>query len=114
MSVDDVFMQTDGLRSFAQTHDDVAAGLSALIGSQVAAARVEATHGTIASAVYAALTGALEARQDAQQTAADVCNGLSESLRKAAHAYEQVDEQSAAGLRSASERVEGRGAVSAR
>ncbi len=57
MSDGNLFVQTDGVRNFSQTHADIAAGLSQLIGADApAAARVKTSHGPIASAVSAALS----------------------------------------------------------
>ena len=103
-----LFVQTDGLRTFSQTHADIAAGLSQLIGAAApAAAGVETSHGPIASAVSAALGELLGARQGTIQTTATSGNTISELLQKAAQAYEQGDQKGAATLRAAAEAMEG-------
>lgn len=109
MTQENLFMQTDGLRGFAQTHADVVSGVSGLLGSTAQATGVELTHGPIASAVHAALGGALDARQGSIQGAVNVGRHLSESLQAAAHAYDQADQGSAAKLGAAGEATGGSG-----
>jgi Excreted virulence factor EspC, type VII ESX diderm len=107
MVQDNVYMQIDGLRSFAQTHADVAAGMSGLLGSGAHAASVAQTHGPIASAVHTALGSALEARQGSLRGAANTGAKLADALRQAAQAYERVDQRAANQLRSAADAVDG-------
>lgn len=109
MTQENLFMETDGLRGFAQTHADVVSGVSGLLGSTAQATGVELTHGPIASAVHAALGGALDARQGSIQGAVNVGRHLSESLQAAAHAYDQADQGSAARLGAAGEATGGPG-----
>ena len=71
MSGDPLYVQTDGVRSYAQIHDEVVTGLSQLTGAGAPQARgVEASHGSIASAMSAALSSVLGNRQDTIQTTA--------------------------------------------
>jgi hypothetical protein len=104
---DNVYMQIDGVRSFAQTHADVSAGLSGLLGSDTHVAGVAHTHGPIASAVHTALGDALEARHGSLRGAANTGAKLADALRQAAQAYEGVDQESANQLRSAAAAVDG-------
>jgi hypothetical protein len=104
MSGDPLYVQTDGLRSFSQTHSEVVAGLSQLMGAAApAAAGVETTHGPIAAAVSAALSDLLGARQSTLQTTANSGNTLSELLQRAAQAYEDGDKRGASAMVSAAE-----------
>lgn len=96
-----LFVQTDGLRTFSQTHGEIAAGVSQLLGGGTNVAGVETSHGQIAFAVQNALTGLLGARQGALQTTARSGDKIAELLQKAAAAYEKGDERSAAKLRAA-------------
>ncbi len=104
-----LFVQTDGLREFAQTHAQVAEGLAAVpVGD---AAGVEATHGPIASAVSAALADALGVRRDALETTSRSGNRLSDLLLRAAQAYERGDQRGSAALRAAADAIENGGAA---
>jgi Excreted virulence factor EspC, type VII ESX diderm len=94
-----LFVQTDGLRNFSQTHADIAAGLSQLTG--VAATGVETSHGPIAAAVSAALGDVLGARDGTIQTIANSGSTISDLLQKAAQMYQQGDEKGAATLKAA-------------
>jgi hypothetical protein len=103
-----LFVQTDGLRNFSQTHADIAAGLSQLTGAAVAGATsVETSHGPIAAAVSAALGNVLGARDGTIQTTANSGSAISELLQKAAQMYEQGDEKGAAELKAAAEALQG-------
>jgi hypothetical protein len=103
-----LYVQTDGVRSYAQTHDRIAAGLSQVIGEgAMEAAGVQNSHGTIAAAVGTALSSALETRLGALQTTARSGATISELLQKAAQMYEQGDRQGAEKLRAAAEVLEG-------
>ena len=93
-----LFVESDGLRNFSQTHADIAAGLSQLTG---AAADVGASHGAIASAVNAALGNVLGARDGMIQTTAISGSTISELLQKAAQMYVQGDEKGADALKAA-------------
>jgi Excreted virulence factor EspC, type VII ESX diderm len=107
MGQDNLYTDIDGLRSFAQTHDDVSIGMSGLTASAYDAAGVAATHGPIASDVHNSLRGAIDARQGAQRSVSDIGERLAESLRQAAYSYEGVDHGSAERLRTAADAVEG-------
>ena len=103
-----LFVQTDGLRTFSQAHADIAAGLSQLTSAAAPAADgVETSHGPIASAVSAALGELLGARQGTIQTTATSGNTISELLQKAAQTYERGDQKGAETLRAAAEAIEG-------
>lgn len=103
MSQDDLFLQTDGLRSFAQSHTDVVSGLTGLLNSAPGASGVQITHGAIASAVHTALSSALGARRGSMQNVVNVGRNLAESLQAAAHSYEQVDQRSGQKAQAAAE-----------
>jgi hypothetical protein len=104
-----LFVQTDGLRQFSQTHAEIAAGVSALIGGAPTVSGVETSHGQIAFAVQNALTDLLGARQGTLQTTARSGDKIAELLGKAAAAYEKGDERSAGKLRAAMEEAGGPG-----
>lgn len=104
-----LFVQTDGLRQFSQTHAEIAAGVSQLVGSAPTVAGVEASHGQIAFAVQNALTGLLGARQGTLQTTARSGDKIAELLQKAAAAYDKGDERSAGKLKAAIEGAGGPG-----
>lgn len=105
MSQDNLFMQTDGLRSFAQSHADVVSGLTGLLSTAAEASGVQTTHGPIASAVHTALSSALGARQGSMQNVVTIGRNLAESLQTAAHAYEQVDQRFGDKARAAAEAI---------
>jgi uncharacterized phage infection (PIP) family protein YhgE len=108
MSGDPLYVQTDGVRSYAETHDGVAAGLSQLTGSAAPqAAGVQSSHGTIAAAVGTALADVLGVRDGTLQTTATSGSTISELLHKAAHLYDQGDQKGAATLRAAAEALGG-------
>ena len=103
-----LFVQTDDVLSYADIHDQVASGLSQLIGAGSAgAADVRATHGSIAAAVDAALSGVLGTRQSTMQTTATTGTTIGEILKNAARLYEQGDIQGAEKLRAAAEAIAG-------
>jgi Excreted virulence factor EspC, type VII ESX diderm len=103
-----LFVQTDGVLSYADIHDRVASGLSQLIGTGPAgAADVRATHGSIAAAVDAALSGVLGTRQGTMQTTATSGTTIGEILRNAARLYDEGDLQGAEKLRAAAEAMGG-------
>ena len=104
-----LFVQTEGLRQFSQTHAEIAAGVSQLIGGAPTVTGVEVSHGQIAFAVQKALGGLLDARQGTLQTTAKSGYKIAESLRKAAAAYEKGDERSAGKLKAAMEQAGDRG-----
>jgi hypothetical protein len=107
MGQDNLYTDIDGLRSFAETHDDVSTGMSGLTASAYDAAGVAATHGPIASDVHNSLRGVIDARQGAQRSVSDIGERLAASLRQAAYSYEGVDHGSAERLRTAADAVEG-------
>ncbi|SRX94549.1 hypothetical protein MSP7336_02806 [Mycobacterium shimoidei] len=105
MSQDNLFTQTDGLRSFAQSHADVVSGLTGLLNTAAEASGVQTTHGPIASAVHTALSSALSARHGSMQNVVNIGRNLTESLQAAAHAYEQVDQRYGDKARAAGEAI---------
>src|SRR5258706_5910146 len=108
MSSDPLYVQPDGVRSYAQIHDEVVAGLSQLMGAAAPeAAGVQTSHGAIASAVSTALSTVLGSRHGTIQTTATSGSTISELLQKAAQMYEQGDQKGAATLRAAAEALEG-------
>ncbi|MDA4105857.1 ESX-1 secretion-associated protein [Mycolicibacterium holsaticum] len=100
----DLYVQTDGVRSYAQIHDRVVEGLSQLMGSGATEATgVQTTHGAIASAVSTALSGVLGTRHGTMQTTATSGSTIAELLQKAAQMYDQGDQKGAERLRAATE-----------
>jgi ESX secretion-associated protein EspJ len=111
---DPLYVQPDGMRSYARIHDDVVAGLSQLIGAAAPeAAGVQTTHGAIASAVSTALSGVLGSRQGTLGATGSSGSTISELLHKAAQMYEHGDQKGAATLRAAAEALEGSPGASA-
>jgi hypothetical protein len=105
---DPLYVQPDGVRSYAQIHDEVVAGLSQLMGAAAPeAAGVQTSHGAIASAVSTALTSVLGSRQGTLQATGSSGSTISELLQKAAQMYEHGDQKGAATLRAAAEGLEG-------
>jgi hypothetical protein len=102
MSGDQLRVQTEGVRSYAQIHDDVAAGLSQLTGAPDIAG-VQNSHGAIAATVSSALAGVLGARNSSLAGVAASGNSISELLRKTAQAYDRGDEEGAERSRGAVE-----------
>ena len=99
-----LFVQTDGVLSYAEIHDQVASGLSQLIGAGAdGAAAVRTTHGSIAAAVDAALSGVLGTRQGTMRTTATSGTTIGEILKNAARLYDEGDLQGAEKLRAAAE-----------
>jgi hypothetical protein len=106
MTGDPLYVQPDGVRSYSQIHDQVAAGLSQMIGAAAPeAAEVQNSHGVIASAVSSALSQALGGRQGALRATSASAQTISELLQKAAQMYEHGDRKGAAALRAAAEAV---------
>ncbi|WP_059162500.1 type VII secretion target [Mycobacterium sp. IS-3022] len=100
-------VQTDAVRSYAQIHDRVATDLSQVIDADASeAAGVQASHGTIAAAVGAALTSALGTRRDTVQATARSGETLSELLREAARMYDDGDQAGADKLRAAADALD--------
>lgn len=107
--MDQLYVQTDGVRSYAQIHGRVATGLSRTIGGGAPdAAGVQNSHGAIAAAVSSALSTALDVRQGTMQTTATSGVTISDLLQKAAQMYEQGDRAGAEKLRAAAEALDGR------
>jgi len=105
---DPLFVQPDGVRSCAQIHDGVVAGLSQLISAAAPeAAGVQTSHGAIASAVSAALSSVLGDRQGTMQATSKTGSTISGLLQKAAEMYEHGDQKGAATLTAAAEALEG-------
>lgn len=103
----ELFAGTDRLRAFAGIHDRIATDLSHMSGGAPEAAGVQASHGSIAASVGAALSSALDARLGTMQTAADEQSTISALLRKAEQLYEQGDRDGAETLRAAAEKLAG-------
>ena len=102
-----LYVHPDDVRSYSQLHDEVVAGLSQLIGAAAPeAAGVQTSHGAIASAVSAALSGVLGTREGTLQANGTSGSTISELLQKAAQMYEHGDQKRAATLRAATEALE--------
>jgi hypothetical protein len=109
MSSDPLYVQPDGVRSYAQIHDQVASALSQVMGvATPEAVGVVSTHGPIASAVSTALGQVLGGRQGTLQATSTSAQTISELLQKAAEMYEQGDQQGAEKLKAAAEAIEGK------
>lgn len=106
MTTDPLDVQTDGVRTFAQTHADVAAGLSSLLSEE--GADVDTSHGPIAAAVSTALSGVLSNRRDSLGATSTTASTISDLLQKAADAYARGDEQDAQRFTAAAEVLEGK------
>ena len=104
---DPLYVQPDGVRSYAQIHDEVVAALSQVMGTAAPEALgVETTHGPIASAVSGALSQVLGSRQATLQATSTSAQTISELLQKAAQMYEDGDQKGAATLRAAAEAMQ--------
>jgi uncharacterized phage infection (PIP) family protein YhgE len=104
---DPLYVQPDGVRSYAQTHDEVVAALSEVMGTAAPEALgVETTHGPIASAVSGALTQVLSSRHGTLQATSTSAQTISELLHKAAQMYEHGDQKGAQTLRAAAEAMQ--------
>lgn len=101
----ELFARTDRLRGWAGLHDRIATDLSQLSGGVPEAAGVQASQGSIAAGVGAALSSALNARLGTVQGAADDGSTIFELLRKAEQLYEQGDREGAETLRTAAEEL---------
>jgi hypothetical protein len=101
MSDGPLFVQTDGLRQFSATQNEIATGLTAVVSNALNAAGVQTSHGAIASAVTTALGELLTARGGSMQNTADNGKALAEKLLRAAHLYDQGDQAAAGNLRNA-------------
>ncbi|WP_218006077.1 type VII secretion target, partial [Mycolicibacterium vaccae] len=91
------------VRSLGEVHQRVAGELGAL--SAAPPGSVAQSHGTIAAAVDAALTGALGARSDTMATTHAAGDTISELLRQAALAYERGDDRGAEAIRAAADHM---------
>src|ERR1700755_3059767 len=104
---DPLYVQPDGVRSYAQIHDEVVGALSQLLGTAAPEALgVETTHGPIASAVSGALSQVLGRRHGTLQATSTSAQTISELLQKAAQMYEHGDQKGAAALRAAAEAMQ--------
>jgi hypothetical protein len=104
MSSEPLYVQPDGVRSYAKAHDEVVACLARLTGAAAPeAAGVQTSHGAIASAVSTALDSVLSVRRGIMQTTSMSGGALSELLTKAAQMYEHGDQKGAATLKAAAE-----------
>jgi len=104
---DPLYVQPDGVRSYAQIHDGVVGALSQLLGTAAPEALgVESTHGPIASAVSGALSQVLDRRHGTLQATSTSAQTISELLQKAAQMYEHGDQKGAATLRAAAEAMQ--------
>lgn len=102
-----LYVQTDGVRSCAQVHDRVVAGLSQVTGTGAAeATAVQTSHGAIASAVSTALSGVLGTRHGTMQTTATSGTTIAELLQKAAQLYDQGDQKGAERLKAAADALD--------
>src|SRR4029077_1737563 len=91
---DPLYVQPDGVRSYAQIHDGVVGALSQLLGTAAPEALgVESTHGPIASAVSGALSQVLDRRHGTLQATSTSAQTISELLQKAAQMYEHGDQR---------------------
>jgi Excreted virulence factor EspC, type VII ESX diderm len=101
---DPLYVQPDGVRCYAQIHDEVVAALSQVMGTAASeAVGVETTHGPIASAVSGALSQVLGSRHTSLQATSTSAQTISELLQKAAQMYEHGDQKGAGSLRDAAE-----------
>ena len=101
---DPLYVQPDGVRSYAQIHDEVRAALSEVMGTAAPEVLgVETTHGPIASPVSGALSQVLDSRHGTLQATSTSAQTISELLQKAARMYEQGDQKDAATLKAAAE-----------
>jgi hypothetical protein len=104
---DPLYVQPDGVRSYAQIHDEVVAALSQVMGTAVPEVLgVETTHGPIASAVSGALSQVLGSRQGTLQATSTSAQTISELLQKAAQMYEQGDQKGAETLKAAAKAMQ--------
>ena len=111
---DPLRVQPDGVRSYAQIHDQVVAALGQVMGTAAPEALgVETTHGPIASAVSTALGQVLGSRQGTLQATSTSGQTISELLQKAAQMYEQGDQKGAETLKAAAEAMEGASSANA-
>src|SRR5262245_13115757 len=104
---DPLYVQPDGVRSYAQIHEEVVGVLSQLTGTGAPEALgVETTHGPIASAVSGALSQVLVSRHGTLQATWTSAQTISELLQRAAQMYEHGDQKGAATLRAAAEAMQ--------
>jgi hypothetical protein len=105
---DPLYVQPDGVRSYAQIHDEVLAALSQVMGTgAIDGLGVESTHGPIASPVSGALSQVLDSRHGTLRATSSSAQTISELLQKAAQMYEHGDQKGAETLRTAAEALEG-------
>jgi hypothetical protein len=109
VSGDPLYVQPDGVRSYAKIHDEVLAALSQVMGTgAIEGLGVESTHGPIASPVSGALSQVLDSRHGTLQATSTSAQTISELLQKAAQMYEHGDQKGAETLRAAAEALEGK------
>ncbi|MGE2689819.1 ESX-1 secretion-associated protein [Mycolicibacterium pulveris] len=97
-----LYVQTEGVRSYAKVHERVVSGLSQLTGpGATETTGVQTSHGAIASAVSTALSGVLGTRSGTMQTTATSGTTIAGLLQKAAQMYERGDQKGAERLRAA-------------
>ncbi|MGV0835969.1 type VII secretion target [Mycolicibacterium thermoresistibile] len=97
-----LFVQSEGLQTFSQSHAGIAQSLPQL-AADVAPGGVEGSHGPIAMAANTALSAALGSRGGAVQATTSSAGTISELLQQAARAYERGDLRSAEELRAAAD-----------
>jgi hypothetical protein len=101
------YLGEGSLQRFAQSHQEVADGITQLAGGALDATGVANSHGPIASRVAGALSGALGSRQDTLGVTGTASNGFVDRLNGAAKSYGVHDEQGADDIRSAAEGMDG-------
>ncbi|ORB26584.1 ESX-1 secretion-associated protein [Mycolicibacterium parafortuitum] len=94
-----------GVRTLAEVHGGVAAGLGALGASAPGSAPLAASHGPIAAAVDTALTGTLGRRSRSVAGARSAGETIAELLHQAALAYERGDERGGDAISAAADRM---------
>ena len=99
-------VNTDGVRTLGDIHTRVAAGLGHLTSGAPASAEVAMSHGTIASAVNAALTAALGSRSGSINVTQRSAETLAELLHQAAVAYERGDQRGTESIQTAIEAMD--------
>lgn len=103
--VEPLSVNTDGVRSLAEIHTAVAAGLGSVNNGAPGSAAVATSHGTIAAAVEAALSGALGSRTGSVTATQNSGARISELLAQAAMAYERGDQRGAEAIKAAADAI---------
>jgi hypothetical protein len=101
-----LYVNPDDMRGITLTYDEVADGLSQLIGSAPPASGIESSLGVIASPVLSALGGAFPSRETALGITRTATEVISRLVSEAIRMYEQGDAEGAAKLRAAAEALE--------